>query len=342
MEKIKVLLAIGPYSLCKALHDLIEEDAQLCIVAEVSNVYHARDKIIELDPDIMLLSDDIAGMTGIDFLTRLMPQHPLPTLMLGSARLEEKAYDAGAKDFIALQEQMSQLREMLLYEGVVLRIKEMINPAWNEHTQRNKKDTKKTDYENCIIAMGASTGGTEAMYQVIREFGSDIPGIVIVQHMPEGFTDIYAHRLNKDCTVVVKEAKSGDVVRIGQVLLAPGDRHMRVVKVNGMYQVECRKGPRVSGHCPSVDVLFESVARVAGKDSIGVLMTGMGADGATGLFKLHERGAATIAQDERTSVVYGMPKEAYKMGAVSYQLPLNEIAKKIMYLVNVKRRGLVQ
>ena len=158
----------------------------------------------------------------------------------------------------------------------------------------------------------------------------------MVQHMPVGFTAMYAERLNNECEVIVKEAKSGDIVRNGQVLLAPGDKQMRLVKVNGVYQVECRPGPKVSGHCPSVDVLFESVAKTAGRDAIGVLMTGMGRDGAKGLLEMKRKGAVTIGQDEKTCVVYGMPKEAYEIGAVTYQVPLGQIAQKLYYILGRK------
>ena len=174
------------------------------------------------------------------------------------------------------------------------------------------------------------------MAKVIRGLKRDIPGVVMVQHMPEGFTQMYAQRLDQEGEVTVKEAKTGDVVKTGQVLLAPGDKQMRVVKVNGVYQVECRSGQKVSGHCPSVDVLFQSVAKAAGKDAIGVLMTGMGSDGAKGLLEMKRAGARTIGQDEESCVVYGMPKVAYELGAVSWQVPLEQIAQKIYYLLDKK------
>ena len=157
--------------------------------------------------------------------------------------------------------------------------------------------------------------------------------MVLVQHMPEGFTKMYAQRLDHEGEVSVKEAVSGDVVRQGQILLAPGDKQMRIVKINGRYQVECKYGPRVSGHCPSVDALFESVARVAGKEAIGVLMTGMGSDGAKGLLAMRNAGARTIGQDEKTCIVYGMPKVAYDIGAVQYQMELSSITNKIYGLL---------
>ena len=188
--------------------------------------------------------------------------------------------------------------------------------------------------KQCVIAIGASTGGTEAIYEVVRKFHRDIPGVVICQHMPPGFTKMYAERLNNQCEVSVKEAKTGDKVLQGQVLIAPGDKHMRIVKLAGEYQVECRGIDKVNGHCPSVDVLFDSVAKNVGKDALGVILTGMGGDGAKGLLRMRKAGAKTIGQDEASCVVYGMPKVAYDLGAVQYQLPLVSVPGKIYSLLS--------
>ena len=245
-----------------------------------------------------------------------------------------EAYEAGAKDFIPFEDIGIEDYKQLSKQRIPERLHQAVYPGIDKHSTsffRGKGDWKQT-----IIAMGASTGGTEAIHQVIKGLKSDIPGIVMVQHMPVGFTAMYAQRLNSECEVEVKEARSGDIVRQGLVLLAPGDKQMRLVKVNGMYQVECRPGPKVSGHCPSVDVLFESVAKVAGRDAIGVLMTGMGRDGAKGLLEMRQKGAVTIGQDEKTCIVYGMPKEAYEIGAVMYQVPLGQIAQKLYYILGKK------
>ena len=185
-----------------------------------------------------------------------------------------------------------------------------------------------------IVAIGASTGGTEAIFEVVKRFRRDIPGVVIVQHMPPGFTKMYAERLNNQCEVAVKEAVSGDQVLQGQVLIAPGDRQMKLVKVGDVYQVECRGEEKVSGHCPSVDVLFKSVAKVAGDKAIGVILTGMGGDGAQGLLEMRNAGALTIGQNEASCVVYGMPKVAYDIGAVQSQLDLTAIAGKVYSLLS--------
>lgn len=188
---------------------------------------------------------------------------------------------------------------------------------------------------NLIVAIGASTGGTEAILSVVKEFGTDIPGIVAVQHMPPGFTKMYAKRLNDNCRIQVKEAETGDRVIPGRMLIAPGgDRHMRLVKVSGEYRVDIKPGPKVNGHCPSVDVLFDSVAKTAGADAVGIILTGMGGDGAKGLLAMRRAGARTIGQDESTCIVYGMPKVAYDLGAVERQDKLSDIAGRTYTLLN--------
>ena len=186
-----------------------------------------------------------------------------------------------------------------------------------------------------VVAIGASTGGTEAILSVVKEFGTDIPGIVAVQHMPPGFTEMYAKRLDDQCHIRVKEARTGDRVMPGQMLIAPGgDRHMHLVKMSDGYQVEVKQGPKVNGHCPSVDVLFESVAKSVGSDALGIILTGMGGDGAKGLLAMRKAGARTIGQDESTCIVYGMPKVAYDLGAVEHQEKLTDIAGRTYALLD--------
>lgn len=334
MRVLKVLLVTGSYGLENALKKILETDKGIVIAAEANNAYTARDKILECKPDVMLLSNELPRMSGITFLERLMPQYPIPTVMVGEPELEQRAYDAGAGDFVAFEDIGREEYKVLWGARIPERLQQAVFPGIDRHS--GMLSNQGAEWGKRIIAMGASTGGTEAIQQVIRELRSDIPGIVMVQHMPIGFTAMYAERLNSECEVEVKEAKSGDIVRKGQVLLAPGDKQMRLVKVNGIYQVECRTGAKVSGHCPSVDVLFESVAKTAGKDAIGVLMTGMGRDGAKGLLEMRKKGAVTIGQDEKTCIVYGMPKEAYDIGAVTYQVPLGQIAQKLYYILGRK------
>ncbi len=342
MEKLKVLLVVGNLEMRRHLCGILNADQELDVVAEANNAYTARDKIIECSPDVMLLCHDLPRMSGIVFLGKLMPQRSIATLVIAERQFEDEAYRAGAKDFIACGDNY----EVLAHENICGRLRKAAGGEWLAvakrmpvlavpHTFRNAGSG--TEVATSIIAIGASTGGTEAIATVVRGLRKDIPGIVMVQHMPEGYTQMYAHRLDGEGEVSVKEAVSGDVVKQGQILLAPGNKQMRIVKVNGRYQVECKHGPRVTGHCPSVDALFESVARVAGEDAIGVLMTGMGSDGAKGLLAMKNAGARTIGQDEKTCIVYGMPKVAYEIGAVKWQVPLEQIAQKIYYLLDKRQ-----
>lgn len=343
MRRIKVLLVAGSYQLLDALKRIVGADPELNIVAEANNAYVARDRILSSRPDVLLLCDDLPRMKGIAFLRKLMPQYPLPAVVICEPGREKEAYDAGAVSTAVLSLQNGtkdrELDQILTGDHINEKLKRACFPEMQgrpaEHTIQNNAAIA-SDYTTKVIAMGASTGGTEAMYQVVKQLKKDIPGIVMVQHMPPGFTRMYAQRLNNECEVDAREAVTGDIVRKGQILLAPGDKQMRLVKVNGLYQVECRVGPKVSGHCPSVDVLFESVAKTAGKEAIGILMTGMGRDGADGLYKMRQAGAVTIGQDEKTCVVYGMPKAAYDMGAVTYQVALEQIAQKIYYILDRK------
>ena len=344
MRRIKVLLVAGNCRLLEALSRVVSTDKELHIVAQAGNAYTARDMILENNPDVMLLCDDLPRMKGIIFLAKLMPQYPVRTVVLCYLEREKAAYDAGAVAAVMLslsgKESDGELDEILVMQKVNEHLKKACYPhgipAASDVLYNTYYPSGKVYSSVGVIAMGASTGGTEAIYQVTKEFRKDIPGIVMVQHMPPGFTQMYAQRLNQECEIDAKEAVTGDIVRRGQVLLAPGDKQMRLVKINDVYQVECRVGPKVSGHCPSVDVLFESVAKTAGKDAIGVLMTGMGRDGAQGLYQMRKAGAVTIGQDEKSCVVYGMPKVAYDMGAVTYQVPLEQIAQKLYYILDKK------
>lgn len=280
-------------------------------------------------------------MSGIEFLRKLMPQYPIPVVVISA--LSDKVFEAlnaGAVDFVAkpVNTGRAQIEDFIHNE-----LSEKVKIASHVKVSNIKKTAMlQTVYQptqlkdnNHIVAIGASTGGTEAIFSVVKDFGPDIPGVVIVQHMPPGFTEMYAKRLDGQCRVKVKEACTGDRVMRGQVLIAPGgDKHMRLVKVNGVYQVECRQGPKVNGHCPSVDELFHSVANVAGANALGIILTGMGGDGAKGLLAMRKAGAQTIGQDESSCVVYGMPKVAYDIGAVKYQVKLDEIAKKAYTLLS--------
>lgn len=334
MRQIKVLVVEDSLVFRELLVQVLNSDPAIEVVATASDPYEARDAILEHKPDVMTLDIELPRMNGIEFLKKLMPQHPMPVVMISS--LSEKVFDAlnaGAVDFVAkpVEASRAQIVDFIKNELTVkVKVASIAKIGDRNKEKDNPKDIEiRKKRENMIVAIGASTGGTEALAKVLDEFDKNIPGVVIVQHMPEKFTEMFADRLNKKCVVSVKEAKTGDLVLPGQVLIAPGGGcHMSVVKVNGAYQVVVKPGEKVNGHRPSVDVLFESVAKVAGDKAIGIILTGMGGDGAKGLLQMRKAGARTIGQDESTCVVYGMPKVAYDIGAVEYQEKLTDIAKK--------------
>lgn len=339
MRKIRVLVVDDSLVFRKFLVEGLSQDSGIEVVAEARDAVEARDAIVKYKPDVMTMDIEMPGMSGLEFLKKLMPQYPMPVVVVSS--LNNKVFDAmqaGAVDFVnkpvnADRKSIENLVRQELAVKVKIastvkksKLKTAIQP---EYMEQRMVSAGQRD----LIAIGASTGGTEAIRKVIEKFGPTVPGIVIVQHMPPGFTSMYAQRLNDLCRVTVKEAKHGDIVRPGQVLLAPGDKHMRVVKVNGSYQVECKAGEKVSGHCPSVDVLFHSVARAAGNKALGIILTGMGKDGAEGMLAMKRAGALNIGQNEASCIVYGMPKVAYDMGAVDYQYPVEEIGEKVNTLL---------
>ena len=334
MRKIRVLIVEDSLLFRELLVQSLNADPGIEVVATARDPFEARDKIIEYKPDVMTLDVELPRMSGIEFLQKLMPQYPLPVVVISS--LSEKVFDAmnaGAVDFVAkpanatkeqLQTFMKNELAVKIKVASIAKVgswKKTVIQASGEHLNGERKDL--------IVAIGASTGGTEAISTVLKEFDYDIPGVVIVQHMPAKFTEMYADRLNEKCRVQVKEAKNGDPVLPGQVLIAPGgDAHMSVVKKGDGYYVVIKEAEKVNGHRPSVDVLFESVAKVAGKKAVGIILTGMGGDGAKGLKAMRDAGAKTIGQDESTCIVYGMPKVAYDIGAVEYQEKLPDIAKR--------------
>lgn len=343
MKKIKVLVVEDSLVFRQLLVQNLNKDPAIEIVAVAGDPYEARDLIIEHHPDVMTLDIELPKMSGLEFLRKLMPQYPMPVVVISS--LSDKVFDAlhaGAVDFVAKpQTTNGQQLEYFLANELPVKIKiastaslANIKKTVAAANADKPSQTAGSVDRNRIIAIGASTGGTEAIASVISKFGTDVPGIVIVQHMPPGFTDMYAKRLNERCKISVKEAVNGDRVEPGTALLAPGgDAHMRLVKVGGDYQVEIKRGERVNGHCPSVEVLFDSVASTAGGNAIGIILTGMGGDGAKGLLKMRQSGAKTIGQDESTCVVYGMPKVAYDCGAVEYQEKLENIANRTYSLL---------
>ncbi len=340
MRKIRVLVVEDSMFFRELLVKNLNTDPALEVVASARDPFEARDMIVKYKPDVMTLDIEMPKMNGIEFLKKLMPQYPMPVVMISS--LSDKVFDAlnaGAVDFVAkpaltdkkkLEEFISKelpVKIKIASTAKIGNIKKSVVPTLTENISSDNKEL--------ILAIGASTGGTEAIATILKDFGPDIPGTVIVQHMPAGFTEMYANRLNDQCRVKVKEAKHGDKVLPGQVLIAPGGEcQMKLVKVGGTYQVDIKPGPKVSGHCPSVDVLFESVAKSAKNRALGIILTGMGGDGAKGLLEMRKAGARTIGQDESTCVVYGMPKVAFDIGAVECQEKLGDIAKKTYAVLN--------
>lgn len=340
MGRIRVLVVEDSMVYRQLLVEALNRNPDIEVVAVASDPFQARDAIIECRPDVMTLDVELPRMSGIEFLRKLMPQYPLATIVISA--LSDKVFDAlsaGAVDFVEkpLVTQRTQLNQFLEQE-LPAKIKTASMARLDQLRRKPKEGMAQTTLSprnDVVIAIGASTGGTEATAEVLRGFGTDIPGIVVVQHMPIGFTQMYAERLNRQCKVAVKEARTGDVIEPGRVLIAPGgEEHLKVVRVGDTYQVVCRRGEKVSGHCPSVDVLFQSVADAVGKNAVGIILTGMGSDGANGLWKMRQKGARTIGQDESTCVVYGMPKVAYDMGAVEYQEKLTDVAKRTYQILN--------
>ncbi len=331
MRQIKVLVVEDSLIFRELLAKCLSEDPAITVVAKVRDPFEAREAIMKYKPDVMTLDIEMPKMDGIEFLKKLMPQYPMPVVMISS--LSDKVFEAmnaGAVDFVAKPANATreQLEEFMRKELTVkIKIASIAKLGGWKKAEAKPVSQSLDKNSKLVVAIGASTGGTEALTDVLKEFREDVPGVVVVQHMPPKFTEMFATRLNDKCWIKVKEAENGDVVTPGQVLIAPGgDAHMQLREVNGEYQVAIKQGPRVSGHCPSVDVLFESVAKVAGKNAVGIILTGMGGDGAKGLLEMRKAGARTIGQDESTCVVYGMPKVAYELGAVEYQEKLPDIA----------------
>jgi Chemotaxis response regulator containing a CheY-like receiver domain and a methylesterase domain len=337
-RKIRVLIVDDSILFREVLMRGLSLDPEIEVVATASDPFDARDKIMEYEPDVMTCDVEMPKMNGIEFIQKLMPQHPLPIIVVSSTSgTVFDALDAGAVEFVAKPDMSSVKSVENFVNNLINKIKIASNakvPKKNSEVGTQIIKNTKQSTNGRIIAIGASTGGTEAIMNVLKRLPSDIPGIVIVQHIPPDFSRMFAERLNRSLPLEVKEAKTGDYVDKGKVLIAPGDQHMVIRKIGDRYKVECFTGEKVNGHCPSVDVLFESVAKVAGSNAIGVILTGMGYDGAKGLMSMRRKGARTIGQDEKTCVVYGMPKVAHNIGAVEKQVPLENIAGAVCTILN--------
>lgn len=340
MNKIKVLVVEDSLLFREFLVHALESDKSIEVVATANDPFEARDAILKYAPDVMTLDVEMPRMNGVEFLRQLLPQYNMPVVMVSSINESIfNALDAGAIDFINKPSHLTGPDiDKFIKNELIPKVKaaSMIKPIKVKPQINNKhlKPIKNIASDKRLIAIGASTGGTEAILSVVKKFNTDVPGIVIVQHMPPGFTEMYANRLDKTCKISAKEAKTGDIIKPGLALIAPGDAHMSIYKDGTNLKVKCSAGPKVNGHCPSVDVLFNSVAEVLGNKAIGIILTGMGADGVKGLFNMKSKGAETIGQDAASCIVYGMPKVAYEVGAVKYQITLEGIADKVYQLLS--------
>ncbi|EKF61639.1 protein-glutamate methylesterase [Agrobacterium albertimagni AOL15] len=352
-KKIRVLIVDDSASVRQALAQVLEADGDIEVMGVASDPFVAARRIQEEVPDVVTLDVEMPKMDGITFLRKLMAQRPIPVVMCSSLTEEGsqtlmQALEAGAVDII-LKPKIGAA-DHLAEAGAMIR--QTVRGAAQARVKSDRRraplagatEAKLTadavlppptgrpmaKTTEMVICIGASTGGTEALRELLVALPANAPGIIIVQHMPEKFTSAFASRLNTLCQVEVKEAAHGDPVLRGHVLIAPGGQHMLLERQGARYLVAIKDGPLVSRHRPSVDVLFRSAARAAGSNAMGVIMTGMGDDGARGMDEMHKAGAFTVAQDEATSVVFGMPKEAIARGGVDRVVPLEQIAREIL------------
>lgn len=342
---IRVLVVDDSALVRSILSQGLSLDPEIEVVGTANDPYIACDKISKLQPDVLTLDVEMPKMDGVEFLKQLMPQHPIPVLMVSALTKKGKqitleALEAGAVDFVTkpstdisrgLNEMLAELRQKVKVASRANVGRWLSNKTKTISTKFINRPVKAlSESTDKVIAIGASTGGTEAIRSIITNFPASAPGTVIVQHMPSGFTRMFAERLNDLCQVSVKEAAAGDRIMTGHVLIAPGDYHLTVNRSGGNYIVDCKQSDKVCGHRPSVEILFQSVAKNVGSNSIGAILTGMGHDGADGMVAMRKSGAYTLAQDEATSVVFGMPKEALKRGGTDISVPLEKIPEMII------------
>lgn len=342
-KKVRVLIVDDSLLFRETISRGIAADRGIEVVGTAKDAFEARDKIIDLEPDVMTLDVEMPKMNGIEFLKRLMPQYPIPVVVISAVSENVfEALNAGAVDFVNKIDSASGVNKESFINELIIKIK-IASMAKVGHLKKNISTNSHVGKVNCktnnsIIAIGASTGGTQAILEVVKDFPRDMPGIIITQHMPPVFTKMYADRLNNLCEMEVKEAETGDIILPGRILIAPGDKHMALRTRGNNYIVECFSGEKVNGHCPSVDVLFNSVAeKAAGIVTIGIILTGMGYDGAKGILKMRQKGAYTIGQDEQSSVVYGMPKVAYEIGGITKQIALRNIPNLVYSILEDKK-----
>ncbi|QOX78777.1 chemotaxis response regulator protein-glutamate methylesterase [Trichlorobacter lovleyi] len=350
-NKIKVLIVDDSALVRQTLSDILSSDPGIEVIGMAQDPIVAVQKLAEQVPDVITLDVEMPRMDGITFLQKLMSQHPIPVVMCSSlaesgSETALKALEYGAVDIITkpkmgtkqfIEESRIRICDSIRAAAAArlkpIRAIREVSPKYTADVMMEAPTTKAMIMTTeKVVVVGASTGGTEALSAFLQMLPEDTPGIVIVQHMPENFTAAFAKRLDSICRVTVKEAENNDSVVRGHVLIAPGNKHTLLKRSGARYYVEVKEGPLVSRHRPSVDVLFRSAARYAGKNAVGVIMTGMGDDGAHGMKELHDAGARTIAQDEASCVVFGMPNEAIKLGGVDKIMPLDRIAAETLKL----------
>ncbi|HMD99013.1 MAG TPA: chemotaxis response regulator protein-glutamate methylesterase [Terriglobia bacterium] len=346
--RIRVLIVDDSAVVRQTLSEVLSSDPEIEVIGTASDPFVATERIREQVPDVITLDIEMPRMDGLTFLQKIMTQHPIPVVICSSlaeegAQSTLRALEYGAVDIITkprlgskqfLEESRITLCQAVKAAAVArlpaLRPSRTVEPKLTADAILSAGTRAMAETTEKVVAIGASTGGTEALKTLLETLPPDCPGIVIVQHMPELFTKAFANRLDGLCSITVKEAETNDTVIRGRALIAPGNHHMLLKRSGARYYVDIKEGPLVCRHRPSVDVLFRSAARYAGQNAVGVILTGMGDDGASGMLEMKQAGAVTIAQDEATSVVFGMPKEAIKKGAVDKVLPLQAVAGAIL------------
>lgn len=343
MSKIKVLVVDDSAIVRKIFSEQLSKENDIDVVGTAPDPYVAREKIVNLKPDVVTLDIEMPRMDGLTFLRKLMKYYPLPVIIVSSltpagGKLALQAIETGAVEVIAKPGAAYSVNDMTvqLLEKIRAAARIKVRPTIPVPSEGRRKDLISpvslalAETTNKVIAIGASTGGTEAIKAVLTRMPPNTPGILIVQHMPANFTTAFAKHLNDICEINVREAKDGDSVVNGTALIAPGNYHMLLKRSGARYYVEIKQGPLVCHQRPSVDVLFSSAARYAGSNAVAAILTGMGADGAKGILEMKNAGAKTIAQDEATCVVFGMPKEAIKTGGIDAIVPLPDVADQIL------------
>ena len=347
MSSIRVLCVDDSALVRQVLKAKLNEQEGIEVVGVAPDPFVARDLIIDLNPDVMTLDIEMPRMDGVEFLRKLMPQFPVPTIVFSSLAhdggdITLNALDAAAFDYITkpaagltnrLPEMIADLTKKIRLASTanrdLLKNRAITNAKALTKTKKAEKTTTLNDSTDKVIAIGASTGGTEALKDILMNLPGNLPGIVIVQHMPPGMTQKFADRLNDLCSMTVKEAKDGDRLLVGSALIAPGGKQMEVIRSGGVYRVKVFEGEKVNNHMPSVEVLFNSIAQYVGNNALGVMLTGMGKDGAVAMKGMRDAGAFNVIQDERSSIVWGMPGEAFHVGAADKCTSLGDIPKEM-------------